>query len=128
MKGASDYVCNPRWRGHDIIRDRVAKYGIECDLTAVHIEAAIKPSHMDQLKAIEAEGRQRGFGDDMTLIGQDEIQKQSSTSAGCAICAICTCIRWIYAWAKRAQLKPSAQRFLRTARSCTSNTDRDHAW
>lgn len=72
--GAADYVWNLRWRGHDIIRNRVAKYGIECDLTAGHIEAAMKPSHMGQLKTIEAEGRARGFSDDMTLLGQDEIQ------------------------------------------------------
>ena len=37
---AEDYVWNLRWRGHDIIKNRVAKYGIECDLKFGHIQTA----------------------------------------------------------------------------------------
>ncbi|MBL0374331.1 hypothetical protein JJB09_20125 [Rhizobium sp. KVB221] len=31
-KDAPEFVWNLRWRGHDIIRKRVEKYAIRCDL------------------------------------------------------------------------------------------------
>jgi len=77
--GAADYVWNLRWRGHNIIRNRVAKYGIECDLTPGHIEAAIKPSHMHQLEAIAAEAESRGFGADLTMLDKSGIRQVIGT-------------------------------------------------
>ena len=46
---AEEFVWNMRWRGHDIIQKRVAKYGIDCDLKHGHLQAAYKPSHMAEL-------------------------------------------------------------------------------
>ena len=77
--GAADYVWNLRWRGHDIIRKRVATYGIDCDLTHGHIEAAIGPGHLKQLEAVAAEARSRGFGDDLTLLDRPGIRQLIGT-------------------------------------------------
>jgi len=35
-----------RWRGHDIIRQRVEKYQIDCDLKWGYLDVAIKPRHL----------------------------------------------------------------------------------
>jgi gamma-glutamylputrescine oxidase len=40
------------WAGHDIIRQRVEKYGIQCDLKFGYLDVAIKPRH---IRAIHAE-------------------------------------------------------------------------
>ncbi|MDU5679180.1 MAG: FAD-binding oxidoreductase, partial [Pseudomonas aeruginosa] len=41
-----DFIWHLRWRGHEIIRQRVEKYGIACDLRHGHLHAAMKASHM----------------------------------------------------------------------------------
>ena len=41
-----DIVWNLRWRGHDIIRERVEKYQINCDLKWGYLDVAIKPRHL----------------------------------------------------------------------------------
>jgi glycine/D-amino acid oxidase-like deaminating enzyme len=35
-----------RWRGHEIIRERVARYNIDCDLKYGYVDVAIKPRHL----------------------------------------------------------------------------------
>jgi gamma-glutamylputrescine oxidase len=39
-------VWDMRWAGHDIIRERVATYGIDCDLKWGYLDVAIKPRHL----------------------------------------------------------------------------------
>lgn len=45
----ADLVWDMRWRGHDIIRERVDKYQIDCDLKAGYADVAIKPRHVADL-------------------------------------------------------------------------------
>ena len=40
-----------RWQGHDIIRERVAKYAIDCDLKWGYLDVAIKPRHVTDQRA-----------------------------------------------------------------------------
>lgn len=40
-----------RYLGHDIIRERISKYGIACDLKPGWMEAAARPKHMQALRA-----------------------------------------------------------------------------
>ncbi|MGM0987683.1 MAG: NAD(P)/FAD-dependent oxidoreductase [Pseudomonadota bacterium] len=47
---AADFVWDLRWRGQRIIRDRVAKYAIPCDLKHGHLQAAYQPSHLKALR------------------------------------------------------------------------------
>ena len=39
-----------RWRGHEIIRERVDKYNIECDLKNGYVDVAIKPRHLREFE------------------------------------------------------------------------------
>ncbi|QYJ80309.1 NAD(P)/FAD-dependent oxidoreductase [Shewanella acanthi] len=65
---AEDYVWNLRWRGHDIIKNRVEKYCIDCDLKFGHIQTAYQPNHMQDLNAMFEEAQRRGMGEYMTLV------------------------------------------------------------
>ncbi|MHA6491939.1 NAD(P)/FAD-dependent oxidoreductase [Pseudomonas borbori] len=69
-----DFIWHLRWRGHDIIKRRVAKYGIQCDLKHGHLHAAMKPAHMDELSAAYAEAVQRGMGDSVTLLDREGVR------------------------------------------------------
>lgn len=40
-----------RWAGHEIIRERVARYGIDCDLKSGYLDVAIKKRHLRALRA-----------------------------------------------------------------------------
>jgi gamma-glutamylputrescine oxidase len=42
----ADLLWDMRWRGHEIIRERVEKYGIDCDLKYGYLDVAIKPRHL----------------------------------------------------------------------------------
>ena len=78
-KEAEDFVWNLRWRGHDIIKQRVEKYGIACDLKKGHLHAAYKPSHMRELEASYEEAQLRGMGDQVSLLQSDEIPNYLET-------------------------------------------------
>ena len=68
-----DFVWNMRWRGHDIIKSRIEKYHIDCDLKFGHIQTAYKPSHMKELEATLAEAERRGMSEHFTLIDKKTI-------------------------------------------------------
>lgn len=70
---AEDFVWNLRWRGHDIIKDRIAKYDIKCDLKFGHLHTAYKPSHMPELQASYDEAVRRGMGDEVSLLSREDI-------------------------------------------------------
>jgi len=40
-----------RWEGHEIIRQRVAKYAIDCDLKSGYLDVAIKERHLRDIEA-----------------------------------------------------------------------------
>ncbi|MCE9678305.1 FAD-binding oxidoreductase [Shewanella sp. AS1] len=70
---AEEFVWNLRWRGHEIIKRRVEKYQIECDLKFGHLHTAYKPGHMAQMRSTFDEGVRRGMGDELTLLTKSEI-------------------------------------------------------
>ena len=39
-------IWNMRWAGHEIIRQRISRYGINCDLKSGYLDVAIKPRHL----------------------------------------------------------------------------------
>jgi glycine/D-amino acid oxidase-like deaminating enzyme len=55
--GIAEILNNLRWGGNDIIRERVAKYGIQCDLKDGYLEVATKPSQASYIDEI-AEDRE----------------------------------------------------------------------
>lgn len=68
-----DFIWNLRFRGHDIIKGRVEKYGIDCDLKFGHLHAAYKPSHMKELRDNYEEAVTRGMGEQVQLLSKDEM-------------------------------------------------------
>lgn len=68
-----DFIWSLRWRGHEIIKKRVEKYGIACDLKHGHLHAAYKPSHLQGLQANYDEAVRRGMGDDVRMIGASQM-------------------------------------------------------
>lgn len=67
------FVWDLRWRGHDIIKKRVAKYNIACDLKFGHLHTAYKPAHMQEMEASYQEALERGVANDVELIGKHDI-------------------------------------------------------
>ena len=53
--GIADMLWDLRWRGNDIIHERVEKYAIECDLKGGFIETALKPRQVAELEEYAAE-------------------------------------------------------------------------
>lgn len=69
-----DFIWHLRWRGHEIIKSRVQKYGIQCDLRHGHLHAAMKPVHMSELESTYAEAQRRGMGDEVTLLDREGVR------------------------------------------------------
>jgi gamma-glutamylputrescine oxidase len=74
-----DFIWHLRWRGHEIIKNRVAKYAIQCDLKHGHLHAAYKPSHMAELQADYDEAVRRGMGDDVQMISAADMPSYLAT-------------------------------------------------
>lgn len=51
-----------KWRGNDIIRERVAKYGIDCDLKDGYVEVATKPRQAAWIREFVAEREAEATG------------------------------------------------------------------
>jgi glycine/D-amino acid oxidase-like deaminating enzyme len=45
--GIADMLWDMKWRGNNIIYDRVEKYGIQCDIKGGYLEVATKPSQVE---------------------------------------------------------------------------------
>ncbi|MCJ8169372.1 NAD(P)/FAD-dependent oxidoreductase [Atopomonas sediminilitoris] len=78
-----DFIWDLRWRGHRIIEQRVAKYAINCDLKRGHLHTAMKPSHMDELKASVAEAQARGMGDEVSLLDAAAVRTKLASDLYC---------------------------------------------
>ncbi|MGY4816575.1 NAD(P)/FAD-dependent oxidoreductase [Pseudomonas chlororaphis subsp. piscium] len=70
-----DFIWQLRWRGHQIIRQRVDKYAIACDLKHGHLHAAYKPSHLAGLRADYEEAVRRGMGDEISLLDRQQVRE-----------------------------------------------------
>jgi gamma-glutamylputrescine oxidase len=78
-----DFIWHLRWRGHQIIEQRVAKYAIDCDLKHGHLHAAMKPAHMHELEAAFAEAERRGMGDMVTLLDAAGVRSHLASDLYC---------------------------------------------
>src|SRR5690606_11889029 len=57
-----------RYRGHEIIEGRVARYAIDCDLKHGWMEVAARPSHMSAIHAYVDERIKDGDGDHLEIV------------------------------------------------------------
>jgi glycine/D-amino acid oxidase-like deaminating enzyme len=68
-----DTLFNLGYRGHDIIAERVQRYGIECDLKYGAIDVALQSRHLDQLKRMWEAGCERGMEHQLQLITAEDL-------------------------------------------------------
>lgn len=59
--GIADMLWDLKWRGNDIVYERVEKYGIDCDLKSGFVETALKPRHLDYIEEYAAERERHNF-------------------------------------------------------------------
>lgn len=69
-----------RWAGHDIIRERVQKYGIQCDLKFGYLDVAIKKRHVRAIEADYERLRKAEFPHEFKLLSRDETRETIGTS------------------------------------------------
>jgi gamma-glutamylputrescine oxidase len=74
-----DFIWRLRWRGHEIIETRVAKYGIACDLKRGHLQAAMKVGHLRDLQQAFEESQRRGMGSDVSLLDAGGVRELLAT-------------------------------------------------
>ena len=70
-----------RWAGHDIIRERVQTYGIECDLKFGYLDVAIKARHVRALEADYARLEKSEFPHEFKLLSAEETRETIGTNA-----------------------------------------------
>jgi glycine/D-amino acid oxidase-like deaminating enzyme len=77
----ADLVWEMRWRGHDIIRERVKRYGIDCDLKHGYLDVAIKPRHLREFEQEEQRLTRRGFPYEHGMLSKQETRDALGTDA-----------------------------------------------
>jgi glycine/D-amino acid oxidase-like deaminating enzyme len=70
-----------RWAGHDIIRERVQTYGIQCDLKFGYLDVAIKARHVRELEADYARLEKSKFPHEFKLLSAEETRETIGTNA-----------------------------------------------
>nr|WP_079204300.1 FAD-binding oxidoreductase [Pseudomonas sp. CC6-YY-74] len=78
-----DFIWHLRWRGHAIIKHRVEKYAIQCDLKHGHLHAAMKPVHLQELEVAHAEAVRHGMASDVTLLDRAGVQNHLASDLYC---------------------------------------------
>jgi len=80
-EGIADLVWDIRWRGNDIIYDRVEKYGIQCDLKSGYIEVAPKPSQVAWFEENVAERKTHNFPYQYEIWDREQTRANLGTDA-----------------------------------------------
>jgi len=71
------------YRGHDIIEQRIKRFAIACDHKRGTLEAAVKPRHMDGLKAFADDFAREHPDHELRLLTRAEVQSALGTDAYC---------------------------------------------
>ena len=79
--GQESLIWDMHWRGHEIVRERVEKYEIDCDLKNGYVDVAIKPRHVRDLEAAERQLTQRNFPFEHSLLSKAETCDALGTDA-----------------------------------------------
>jgi len=70
-----------RWAGHDIIRERVQKYNIQCDLKWGYLDVAVKKRHMRDIEYDYERLKAADFPHEVRILSGDETQDLIGTDA-----------------------------------------------
>jgi len=79
--GGEQIIRELRWAGHEIIRDRVKKYAIQCDLKFGYLDVAIKQRHLRSFEADYHELQDYDFPHEFRLLSRDETRETIGTDA-----------------------------------------------
>ena len=79
--GIAALVSNLKWRGNDIIRERVQKYGIDCDLKDGFVEVATKPRQLPWLEEFAAEREAEAAGHRYEIWDRETTAEMLGTTA-----------------------------------------------
>jgi glycine/D-amino acid oxidase-like deaminating enzyme len=79
--GIADMLWDLRWRGNDLVRERVARYQIDCDLRDGFVETAVKPRHLRMLEDWTSELERRRFPHAWELWDRDKTCEMLGTEA-----------------------------------------------
>ena len=70
-----------RWAGHEIIRERVEKYSIQCDLKSGYLDVAIKQRHLRDFEADYERLERAGFPHEFRILSKEETAETIGTDA-----------------------------------------------
>ncbi len=68
-----------RWAGHNIIRERVDKYGIQCDLKFGYLDVALKQRHLRDIEADRARLEKANFPYEYRVLSREETRETIGT-------------------------------------------------
>lgn len=70
-----------RWAGHDIIRERVETYSIECDLKYGYVDVALKRRHMHDFHHDYERLQKTNFPHEVRILSREETRAVTGTDA-----------------------------------------------
>jgi len=70
--GFEDMIWEMAWRGHEIVRERVEKYRIDCDLKYGYVDVALKPRHLREFEAENERLARRNFPHEHRMLSRQE--------------------------------------------------------
>jgi len=79
--GIADMLWDIKWRGNDIIYDRVEKYGIQCDLKSGFLEVAPKPRQVSYFEEYAAEREKHNFAYEYEIWDREKTRSMLGTDA-----------------------------------------------
>ncbi|MEM8814334.1 MAG: FAD-binding oxidoreductase [Pseudomonadota bacterium] len=80
-KDTEEIFGDLRWEGHKIIRERVARYDIDCDLKQGYLDVAIKERHLRDIEADYERLQKARFPHEVRLLSADETRELIGTDA-----------------------------------------------
>ena len=80
-RDVEDMFGELRWAGHEIIRERVKTYGIECDLKSGYVDVAIKPRHMRDIEADYDRLKKADFPHEVRLLSKEETREVTGSDS-----------------------------------------------
>ena len=80
-EGIADMLWDLKWRGNDIVHERVARYDIDCDLKNGFVETAFKPRQMIDMEEYAAEMDAHNFAYEYALWDREKTREMLGTDA-----------------------------------------------
>lgn len=77
----ADLVWEMGWRGHDIIRERVRRYDIDCDLKDGYVDVAIKERHLRDFEEEAEHFERRNLPYEHRMLSKEETRVMLGTDA-----------------------------------------------